>query len=199
MKIASALFISSSPGLKNCPEGNLPEFAFIGRSNVGKSSLINMLTGRKNLAKISGTPGKTRLVNHYLINDQWFLVDLPGYGFAKISREIRTEIDQHVRNYLSKRKQLHHIFLLIDSRLLLQKNDLGFITWMNRFNLPFTVLFTKTDKLSRSQLNIKMKNFREALIKNISIEPQIIITSAKNGTGKEEILDAIEQFGFTFP
>lgn len=197
MKIISAQFISSSPGLKNCPSGDVPEFAFIGRSNVGKSSLINMLTTKKNLAKTSGTPGKTKLVNHFLINDQWFLVDLPGYGFAKLPKEVRAEIDQRIRDYLAKRKQLCHTFLLIDSRLDLQNNDLAFMTWMNRFKLPFTVLFTKSDKLSRSRLKVRLMNFKKELVKNTGIEPQIILTSVKNGTGKEEILDAIERFSFT--
>lgn len=199
MKIKSAVFVSSSPGLKHCPETGFPEFAFIGRSNVGKSSLINMLTGKKNLAKTSGTPGKTKLINHFLINDQWYIVDLPGYGFAKLSKEIRADIDKRIRNYLSERIQLRHVFLLIDSRLEPQKNDLGFIAWLNKIKLPFTILFTKADKPGRNRLASNMKNFKNTLAEQFHTEPPVILTSSVETTGKEEILDAIEQSGLSFP
>jgi GTP-binding protein len=192
MKISKSEFISSSPGLKDCPRTNLPEFAFIGRSNVGKSSLINMLTGRKNLAKVSQTPGKTRLINHFNINDEWMLVDLPGYGYAKISKSEKPKLDKMINDYLMKRELLRLTFLLIDSRHELLSNDKQFIQWLFQNQISFVILLTKSDKLTRNQLSRNLKSLEHALVE-FSPVPVIISTSSIDRTGKEYILDLIEQ------
>ena len=193
MQISTATFIASSPSLKNCPDSDYPEFAFIGRSNVGKSSLINMLTGNKSLAKVSGTPGKTRLINHFLINDSWYLVDLPGIGFAKTSKEEFRKIEAMIEGYLLRRKNLHLTFLLIDSRHLPQKIDLEFMAWLNRNHIPFLILFTKTDKLTKSQRTSNPSLYRKALIETLNIDPEFILTSSEKKMGKEEVLEVIER------
>ncbi|MDP4282038.1 MAG: ribosome biogenesis GTP-binding protein YihA/YsxC [Bacteroidota bacterium] len=189
--IHSAQFVQSSPSLRACPKDGLPEFAFIGRSNVGKSSLINMLTDRKGLAKVSGTPGKTQLINHFRVNDSWFLVDLPGYGYAKISQKERVKIQTMIEDYLLKRETLQMIFLLIDSRHKPQKTDLGFIAGLTKYKIPFTILFTKTDKLTGMELSRNLRIYREVLSKYFPLLPVFIITSSKTGKGKEEILSII--------
>jgi len=191
--LANAEFITSSPDYRKCPEPVFPEYAFIGRSNVGKSSLINMITGRKMLAKTSSTPGKTRLINHFLINQAWYLVDLPGYGYAKISRSNRKLWEEVVIAYLSKRTNLMASFVLLDSRLPLQDNDRKVIDWFGENQLAFNILLTKTDKLTTNQLNSNL-----ALIKNELAEfweelPGIIITSSHTGKGRDEILAFIEK------
>ena len=191
MKISTATFISSSPDLKQCPKTDLPEFAFIGRSNVGKSSLINMLTGRKNLAKVSQTPGKTRLINHFNINDEWMLVDLPGYGYAKISKSEKPKLDKMINDYLIKRESLRLTFLLIDSRHELLSNDKQFIQWLFQNKIPFVILLTKSDKLTRNQQAQNMKSLGKAL-SEFNPAPVIIPTSSVDRTGKEEILKIIE-------
>jgi len=193
MQISTATFIASSPSLKNCPDSDYPEFAFIGRSNVGKSSLINMLTGNKSLAKVSGTPGKTRLINHFLINDSWYLVDLPGIGFAKTSKEEFRKIEAMIEGYLLRRKNLHLTFLLIDSRHLPQKIDLEFMAWLNRNHIPFLILFTKTDKLTKSQRTSNPSLYRKTLIETLHIDPEFILTSSEMKMGKEEVLEVIER------
>ena len=198
MHIKSAKFIISSPEVQKCPEPNLPEYAFIGRSNVGKSSLINMLTSRKKLAKISGTPGKTQLINHFLINDNWYLVDLPGYGFAKSSKKDREKWRLMIQKYLIKRKNLLCIFVLIDSRLKPQNSDIDFINWMGLNNLPFVIVFTKTDKLNKAQLTKNINNFKNSLLENWKELPQIFISSAKTKTGQENILDFIDRTNTIF-
>ena len=191
MKITKAEFISSSPGLRNCPISRIPDFAFIGRSNVGKSSLINMITGRNALAKVSQTPGKTRLINHFNINDEWMLVDLPGYGYAKMSKPDKEKIERMIQEYLSKRETLVHTYLLIDSRHELQKNDILFIHWLNRHQIRFTIIATKTDKISKDQFARNVKSYINVLL-NIHVSAEIISTSSEKKTGREEILDHIE-------
>jgi len=192
MKINSSTFISSSSELKQCPKSDLPEFAFIGRSNVGKSSLINMLTDRKNLAKVSQTPGKTRLINHFNINDTWFLVDLPGYGYAKISRSEKPKMDKMINDYLKRRKSLRLTFQLIDSRHELLPNDRQFMTWLFLNHISFVIILTKSDKLTRNQLSQNLKSLENALAE-FDPSPLIIPTSSVDRRGKEEILKIIEQ------
>jgi GTP-binding protein len=192
MKITSSTFISSSAELKQCPKTDLPEFAFIGRSNVGKSSLINMLTDRKNLAKVSQTPGKTRLINHFNINDTWFLVDLPGYGYAKISRSEKPKLDKMINDYLQRRKSLKYTFLLIDSRHDLLANDKEFINWLYLYHIPFVIILTKSDKLTRNQLSRNLKSLEIALA-GFDPLPVIISTSSVDRRGRMEILNFIEE------
>jgi GTP-binding protein len=192
MKISTAEFLSSSPDLRHCPKSDLPEFAFIGRSNVGKSSLINMLTGRKNLAKVSQTPGKTRLINHFDINNEWMLVDLPGYGYAKISKSEKPKLDKMINDYLLKRESLRLTFLLLDSRHELLGNDKQFILWLDQNRISFVIVITKSDKLSQNQLAHNVKSLQKDLAEFNSF-PVIISASSPKRTGKEEILKIIEQ------
>jgi GTP-binding protein len=191
MRVLTAEFLCSSPSLKSCPESDLPEFAFIGRSNVGKSSLINMLTGRKNLAKVSQTPGKTRLINHFTINDQWLLVDLPGYGYAKLPKQEKEKIDRMIHEYLLKRNSLRLVFLLIDSRHELLTNDREFIDWLSKNEISFAIVFTKSDKISRQQLT-KNLNHLQKFTERLRQVPVILTTSSARYQGKDEILDLIE-------
>jgi GTP-binding protein len=192
MKIHSAEFIMSNTQISKCPPADKPEFAFIGRSNVGKSSLINMLVGRKELARTSAKPGKTQTINHYLINEAWFLVDLPGYGFAGVSRTAREGWGKMIENYLTKRENLFCTFILIDSRLDPQKNDLDFIQWMGEKNLPISILFTKSDKPRKNALAASQKRFKDTLLKNWEELPPFILTSAEKKTGRDEVLDFIQ-------
>lgn len=192
MEIKSAVFHKSSPDLKNCPESEFPEFAFIGRSNVGKSSLINMLVDKKGLAKTSSKPGKTKLINYFTIDDGWFLVDLPGYGYAKISKKIRENWEKSTRNYLEKRDNLAAIFVLIDSRISPQKIDLEFMEWLSEKELPFLILFTKCDKISGGKVEVNIKEYQQELMKRFEELPIAIKTSSKEGTGKDDILGLIE-------
>jgi len=193
MQIKKAEFITSNTKVRKCPEEDKTEYAFIGRSNVGKSSLINMLTGRKKLAKISSTPGKTRLINHFLINDCWYLVDLPGFGFAKISKAEREKWRKMINNYLLKRKNLLCSFLLVDSRLGPQNNDTEFINWFGENALPFTIVFTKSDKLKSNQLSNNIEKYRTHLLESWEELPPMIISSSKTSLGRDEILEYIEQ------
>ena len=188
MQIKQARFVVSNTNHLKCPPADIPEYAFIGRSNVGKSSLINMLTGRKALAKISGTPGKTQLINHFIINEKWYLVDLPGYGFAKISKSISQKWENMIWNYLINRSSLVTTFILVDARLEPQKADLELINVFGEENLPFVVLFTKIDKLSKRKLSINVENYRKKLSEQWEELPLSILTSAKTGTGREDIL-----------
>ena len=192
MQIKLATFEKSSSKVSQCPKPNKPEFAFIGRSNVGKSSLINMLTNHKKLAKTSGTPGKTQLINHFHINEEWFLVDLPGYGFAKRSKTLREEWRKMINNYFDKRENLLLSFILIDSRLPLQQVDLEMINWFGEKELPFMLVFTKSDKLSKGKLTISLDAFQKGLLEYWEECPQIIISSAEDKRGKNEILALIE-------
>lgn len=193
MEIKSADFIISSAKTNQCPATNLPEYAFIGRSNVGKSSLINMLTGRTKLAKTSATPGKTVLINHFLINKEWFLVDLPGYGYAKRSKNDIGKINETIYGYIIQREQLTNLFVLIDSRHEPQKIDMEFIEWLGENNVPFSIVFTKADKLSKSKLQTNIDNYMNKLKEQWEELPPYFISSSENKTGKTEILDYIEQ------
>jgi len=189
--ILNAEFLVSSPDVSSCPEGSKPEYAFIGRSNVGKSSLINMICGIKGLAKISQTPGKTRLINHFVVDDDWFLVDLPGYGYAKISQREREKWRKMIHAYLRKRENLVCTFILIDSRHEPQKLDLDFMVWMAENQLPFVLVFTKTDKLSKRNLDDSLNAYIRHLRLSWEEIPRMFITSAKTSRGKDEILQYI--------
>ena len=191
MKIHESVFIKSSPSIKECPPAKLPEFAFIGRSNVGKSSLINMVLDRKSLAAVSARPGKTQLINHFLINNEWYLVDLPGYGWAKVSKSKKSDWDKMIRNYLKERKTLACVFLLVDSRIEPNKNDLTFIKWLGENNIPFIILFTKADKQSRNETQSNIAFFKKHLKKEWAELPEMIITSSVEKTGREDVLDFI--------
>jgi GTP-binding protein len=191
--IKEAKFIISSQDLKGCPKPTLPEFAFIGRSNVGKSSLINMLTERKNLAKTSVTPGKTRLINHFLVNENWFLVDLPGYGFARVSKEQRSEFRQAILNYIAKRDTLFCVFVLVDSRLSPQPIDLKFVDWLGEHNVPFILVFTKTDKLAQRDWQRNVEAFKKVLSESWDELPEIIVSSSVKKIGRDEILGSIQK------
>ncbi len=192
MKIKKAEFISSFADVKKCPPPEKPEFAFIGRSNVGKSSLINMLTSSKKLAKTSVTPGKTQTINHFLINESWYLVDLPGYGYASVSRSTRQGFGKMIEEYVLKRENLSCLFILIDSRLEPQKIDMSFISWVGDKDVPMVIIFTKADKLSKGDLQKNINLFKKRLQEDWDELPPIIISSSKVKTGKEEILKCIE-------
>lgn len=191
MKISSSVFIKSSSNSSECPNENLPEFAFIGRSNVGKSSLINCLTGSKKLAKISATPGKTLLINHFLINNKWYLVDLPGFGYAKRSKKEIKKIENIITDYFYQRKNITLTYVLIDIRLEPQKIDLEFMQWLSNNNIFFKIIFTKSDKLSKNQLDLNPKKYLEKLFENLRIQPEYFISSSKSKNGKELILNDI--------
>ena len=191
MIIRKAEFVKSSPSLKECPNPDLPEYAFIGRSNVGKSSLINMLCLNGSLAKTSATPGKTRLINHFLINENWYLVDLPGYGYAKVSKNARKDFNKTLFNYLSKRENLYCLFVLVDSRISPQINDMEFISWLGELQIPFAVVFTKTDKTTQKQLSENTKLFKNEMLKTWEILPKCFYTSSATRQGREEILEFI--------
>lgn len=192
MKIKSADFVVSNSTYAKCPEDNLPEYAFIGRSNVGKSSLINMLSGRKGLAMTSATPGKTMLINHFLINGEWYLVDLPGYGYAKRAKSELHKLSLLIRGYIAKREQLTNLFVLIDSRLEPQKIDLEFIEWLGLNGVPFSIVFTKADKLKKGELARNVQTFMASLSEQWEEMPPYFISSSEKGTGREEILGYIE-------
>tara|TARA_A100001015_G_scaffold316090_1_gene429511 strand:- start:423 stop:1034 length:612 start_codon:yes stop_codon:yes gene_type:complete len=193
MKIKSADFVISNTDIDKCPKERIPEYAFIGRSNVGKSSLINMLTGRKSLAKTSGKPGKTQLINHFKINNSWFLVDLPGYGYAKVSKKNRSIFAKFIYEYLEKRENLICTFVLVDSRHEPQKIDMLFMEWLGENQIPFVIVFTKMDKLSSSQLNKNTTKYKTEMLKTWEDIPQTFRTSTESGLGKSEILKFIEQ------
>ena len=176
-----------------CPKDNKPEYAFIGRSNVGKSSLINMLTNHKGLAKTSATPGKTLLINHFIINNEWYLVDLPGYGFAKRSKKEVQKLEQMISGYILQREQLVNVFLLVDVRLEPQKIDLEFIQWLGDSSVPFAIVFTKADKLSASKVSQNVEAYKKVLSETWEELPPIFITSSDKKQGREEVLDYIEQ------
>lgn len=193
MHIKSAKFVISNTDVRKCPEGNLPEYAFIGRSNVGKSSLINMLTNHKGLAMTSSTPGKTLLINHFLINEEWYLVDLPGYGFAQRGMVQREQLRQIIESYILGREQLVCLFVLIDCRHPAQKIDLEFMEWLGENGVPFTIIFTKTDKIGRGRLKENIKAYQEAMLGTWEELPPMMCSSSENKEGREEILDYIEE------
>lgn len=194
MEIKSAEFISSATNLKKCPKPNYPEFAFIGRSNVGKSSLINTLTGKKGIAKTSSTPGKTQLINHFLINKQWYLVDLPGYGYAKVSKVQREKWNKMMKGYVEQRENLQCIFILVDGRIPFQQSDHDMITWMGANRIPFVIVITKADKVSQRKLMQNIKEMKEVLKTEWNPLPDIIITSSQTQQGKNQLLQFIESY-----
>ena len=198
MKIKTAKFVISNTDYKICPAPKIPEYAFIGRSNVGKSSLINALANNKNLAKTSGKPGKTRLINHFLINKAWYLVDLPGYGFAKISKTKRAEFHDMINDYLLNRKNLMCLFVLIDSRHNPQAIDQEFIQWLAEKKIPFTLVFTKGDKLGKTVLLKNIEAYKLEMLKKWEALPQIFITSANKKTGLSEITTYIKHLNSHF-
>ena len=191
MQIKKTEFVVSNTDIKKCPEPDMPEYAFIGRSNVGKSSLINMLTNRKRLAKTSRKPGKTKLINHFLINDNWYLVDLPGYGYASVSKEQRLEFAKFIKEYLQNRKNLMCLFVLLDSRLKPQKIDMEFMQWLGENNIPFLMCFTKQDKLSKSESVKNLSLYRKEMGKIWEELPPIFLTSSINKKGQDEMLQFV--------
>ena len=193
MEITSAEFIISNTDVRKCPPGNLPEYAFIGRSNVGKSSLINMLTGRKGLAMTSATPGKTMLINHFLINRSWYIVDLPGYGYAKRGFKEQEQIKNIIESYILQRPQMTSLFVLIDSRLEPQAIDLKFIEWLGENGIPFSIVFTKADKLKGGKLRANVATFLKKLEEQWEELPPYFITSSEDRSGRKELLDYIER------
>ena len=192
MEIKTAEFTLSSPRESMCPKDTKPEYAFIGRSNVGKSSLINMLARNKKLAKTSSTPGKTLLINHFLINREWYLVDLPGYGFAKRSKTEIAKLDQMIRGYILEREQLVNVFVLVDIRLEPQKIDLEFINWLGISSIPFAIIFTKADKLSESKVKANVDAYVKTMLESWEEMPPYFITSAEKARGRDEVLDYID-------
>ena len=193
MRVKSASFVVSNAKVSDCPKSALPEFAFIGRSNVGKSSLINMLTDRKQLAKTSGKPGKTQLINHFLINKNWHLVDLPGYGYARVSKKTKKEFQSYITSYFLERKQLINAFVLIDIRHEPQTIDLEFMEWMGTKQIPFSIIFTKADKLSENNIDPMVSAYLSAMLEGVWAEtPPHFITSATSSKGKEEVLAYVE-------
>lgn len=191
MKITSAEFVISNSWVDMCPKTGLPEYAFIGRSNVGKSSLINMLTNRSKLAMTSSTPGKTLLVNHFLINKEWYLVDLPGYGYAQRGKAMMEKIKKLIEDYVLKREEMTCLFVLVDSRLEPQKIDLKFIEWLGENGIPFAIIFTKADKMTKGKLKMNIDNYLHKLEEQWEELPPYFVSSAEDKTGREEILDYI--------
>jgi len=193
MEIKQAEFVSSVTDVKKCPLPEKPEFAFIGRSNVGKSSLLNMLTNKKNLAKTSNKPGKTQTINHFIINNEWYLVDLPGYGYAGVSKEKRAGFGTIIENYVLRRENLHCLFILLDSRLEPQKNDLDFVQWAGEKEIPLCLVLTKADKLTKNQLHQSISRYQTTLQKSWAQLPPMVITSSTSKKGKDELLLFIEK------
>ena len=191
MLIRKAEFRCSSERISQVPKDDLRDIAFIGRSNVGKSSLINMLTNHKGLAKVSGTPGKTRLINHFRINDEWYLVDLPGYGYARTSKSNRDEFSKIITDYVLRCEKMFYLFVLVDSRLEPQKIDLRFIEMLGQHGIPFGIIFTKADKLSANQLRKSVEVWKRTLSEQWESLPAMFTTSSSNGRGREEVLDHI--------
>lgn len=193
MEIKKAEFTLSSPMVTMCPKDTKPEYAFIGRSNVGKSSLINMLTNNRKLAKTSSTPGKTLLINHFIINNEWYLVDLPGYGFAKRSKKEVTKLNQMIQGYILQREQLVNVFVLIDVRLEAQKIDLEFIQWLGESSIPFAIVFTKADKLTVNKVNANVAAYKKVLSESWEELPPMFVTSSEKKQGRDELLNYIEE------
>ena len=193
MKIKSAEFVMSNSDVTKCPKEKLIEYAFIGRSNVGKSSLINMLMQKKSLAKTSGRPGKTQLINHFLINKNWFLVDLPGYGYAKVSKSSKRIFQKFITQYFSKRQQLALAFVLIDCRHKPQKVDLEFMQWMGENKVPFSIIFTKQDKMKPNALIKNIEDYKLKMLESWEEMPNYFITSSSNGTGRDKVLNYMSE------
>jgi GTP-binding protein len=193
MEIKSAYFFKSARHFHQLPAADKPEFSFVGRSNVGKSSIINRLVNHKGLAKTSGTPGKTQLINHFIVNGSWYLVDLPGYGYAKVSKKTRVGFENMIRDYVTRRQNLISLFVLIDSRHEPQKLDLEFMEYLGISQVPFSIIFTKIDKLSKSQLHTKVEAYKSALLEQWDSLPPMFLSSAETGEGCEEILNYIAE------
>ncbi|WP_298479255.1 ribosome biogenesis GTP-binding protein YihA/YsxC [uncultured Maribacter sp.] len=199
MKIKSADFVISNTDVSRCPKEPLPEYAFIGRSNVGKSSLINMLTERKSLAKTSGRPGKTQLINHFKINENWFLVDLPGYGYARVSKKEKNTFQKYITNYFTQREQLVCSFVLVDIRHSPQKIDMEFMQWMGENGIPFCIIFTKADKLKPKAIEKQVNQYLKILLEDIWEEaPMHFVTSSSKRLGRDEVLYFIENINFDY-
>lgn len=192
MEVKNSEFVISAPLVSMCPKDTKPEYAFIGRSNVGKSSLINMLCNNKNLAKTSSTPGKTLLINHFIINKEWYLVDLPGYGFAKRSKTEIAKLDKMIRGYILQRQQLVNVFVLVDVRHEAQKIDLEFINWLGESSVPFAIVFTKADKLPVTKMQSNVAAYKKKLLETWDELPPLFITSAEKKQGREEVLGYID-------
>lgn len=192
MQIKSAQYLMSNDDFRKCPKPDMPEFAFIGRSNVGKSSLINMLTSNSKLAKTSASPGKTQKINHFVINNSWYLVDLPGYGYAKVSKSQREVFRKMIEGYILNRQNLVNIFVLVDCRLEPQQIDVEFINWLGANRVPFTIIFTKSDKIGTNVLASKIDAYREHLLQTWETLPDILVSSAVSKMGQDEILDYIQ-------
>lgn len=197
MHISKAEFICSNTDVRKCPEPKRPEYAFIGRSNVGKSSLINKMVQRKGLAKTSSRPGKTQLINHFLINEEWYLTDLPGYGYAKVSKTAKQKFQKLIEDYILERPNLVNLFVLIDSRHEPQKIDLEFMEWLGECGIPFSMVFTKTDKLGSGKLNKNIKNYSKKMLEQWEEVPVFFITSAETGVGCDQLLNYIDQLNRT--
>ena len=197
MRIKQAEFVISNTDLRLCPEPNMPEYAFIGRSNVGKSSLINVLTNNKSLAKISSKPGKTRLINHFLINKEWYLVDLPGYGYAKVNHNAREQFQKFISRYMTTRENLTNVFVLVDSRHKPQEIDLDFMIWLGEHGVPFSMIFTKFDKLKKSEQKKSIRIYETEMLKVWEEMPPYFITSSVSSEGKEELLAYIDEINQT--
>ncbi len=192
MQVKTSEFVKSSAKLNQCPTDKRPEYAFIGRSNVGKSSLINMLVNNKKLAKTSGKPGKTQLINHFLINDSWYLVDLPGYGYAKVSKKSKAKFGALILDYVEKRMDMTNLFVLIDSRLEPQAIDLEFMEFCGVKGIPFSIVFTKIDKLTGNQINKNIRAYQKRMLQQWEEMPMYFATSAEMGTGRDELLGYVE-------
>ena len=197
MHIKTATFVVSNQDVSKCPENNLAEYAFIGRSNVGKSSLINMLTNKKKLAKTSGRPGKTQLINHFLINEQWYLVDLPGYGYARVSKSSKKTFQKFITAYFRKRKQLVSAFVLVDIRHEPQQIDLNFMQWLGEHQIPFSIIFTKSDKLKPKAIERNVAHYQSILNKSLEELPKHFITSSASYEGKEQLLNYIDSINLS--
>lgn len=197
MNIKSAEFVISNSDYRKCPQDGKAEYAFIGRSNVGKSSLINMLTNRKGLAMTSSTPGKTMLINHFLINDEWYLVDLPGYGYARRGKEGRDKLRKIIEDYVLEREAMTNLFVLVDSRHEPQKIDLEFMEWLGENGVPFAIVFTKADKLGSGRLHLNITAYKEKLLESWDELPPIFVTSSEKGQGREELLSYIDSINRT--
>ncbi|CAN5574230.1 ribosome biogenesis GTP-binding protein YihA/YsxC [soil metagenome] len=198
MVVKNAVFVVSNSDFTKCPVTEYPEYAFIGRSNVGKSSLINMITNNFKLAKTSGRPGKTQLINHFLIDDQWYLVDLPGYGWARVSKDKKAKWEEMIKGYLMHRSNLACVFVLIDSRLDPQAIDLEFLQWVGKMEIPFVLIFTKADKQSNNKTQATIAKFRKRMLQEWEELPPYFITSAVEKSGKEEILEFIEETNLNY-
>ena len=197
MKIKSAEFVVSNQDVAKCPKNDIPEYAFIGRSNVGKSSLINMLTSRKSLAKTSGRPGKTQLINHFIINNNWYLVDLPGYGYARVSKSSKKTFQKFITQYFSQRTQLVSAFVLVDIRHKPQPIDLNFMEWLGENEIPFSIIFTKADKLKPKAIENHVQDYKNVMLETWEDIPQYFITSSSKDIGKDELLEYIDSINST--